>query len=87
MILLIVNAEFIHGFGAFSVLRVLRVIRLLKIDRFTKASHMLLEIVVRNAELLFIVFLFEVTLFIVVCSVLHLLGLYSSIPGAMYAGN
>jgi voltage-gated potassium channel len=66
IVLLIFNADFIHGLGAFSALRVLRVVRLLKIDRFTKASHLLKGIVVRNAELLFIVFLFELTLYVVI---------------------
>ncbi len=86
VVLLAANGSFIHGFGAFSVLRVLRVVRLLKIDRFTKASSVLWGIVVRNLELLFVLLLLEVTLYIVVCSVLHLLGIYPSIPAAMYMG-
>ena len=85
-ILLAVDPGFINGFGVFSVVRVLRVVRLLKIDRFTKASGLLLEIVLRNAELLFVVFLLELTLYIVICSVLHMLGIYPSVPAAMYMG-
>ncbi len=85
-VLLAVDPDYINGYGVFSIVRVLRVVRLLKIDRFTKASGLLLEIVLRNAELLFVVFLLELTLYMIVCSVLHMLGIYPSIPAAMYMG-